>query len=46
MDVITGSKVIAMSHADDLLVSAGRDGWLRMVNSPTARVSTCRLMGP
>ncbi|MEC8780982.1 MAG: hypothetical protein VXX54_07175, partial [Candidatus Thermoplasmatota archaeon] len=32
VDVITGSKVIAMSHADDLLVSAGRDGWLRMVN--------------
>ena len=32
MDVVTGSKVLAMSHVDDLLVSAGRDGWLRMVN--------------
>lgn len=32
VDVVTGSKVLAMSHVDDLLVSAGRDGWLRMVN--------------
>ena len=32
MDVVTGSKVLVMSHVDDLLVSAGRDGWLRMVN--------------
>ncbi len=32
VDVVTGSKVLAMSHVDDVLVSAGRDGWLRMVN--------------
>jgi len=32
VDVVTGSKVLAMSHVDDLLVSAGRDGWLRMVD--------------
>ena len=32
VDVVTGSKVLAMSHVDDMLVSAGRDGWLRLVN--------------
>jgi len=35
VDVVTGSKVLAMSHVDDLLVSAGRDGWLRMVDLAT-----------
>jgi hypothetical protein len=32
VDVVTGSKVLAMSHVDDVLLSAGRDGWLRKVN--------------
>ena len=35
VDVVTGSKVLALSHVDDLLVSAGRDGWLRMVDLAT-----------
>jgi hypothetical protein len=32
VDVVTGSKVLALSNVNDLLVSAGRDGWLRMVD--------------
>lgn len=31
IDVVTGSKVLAMSPAEGLLVSGGRDGWLRLI---------------